>query len=302
MLEVYTTEPGLQFYTGNFLDGTNVGKGGRGVQAVRRVLPGSPEVPGLGEQAGVEGEVEPGPQAGRDLQADDRSTSSAWRSDLFTHGCINLGPHLDIDAGVRRALLLARGVLEGRDAHRAACGSADRHARPFAIDVERVEGVRERQPRHRDRPPRQFTQGFPFPSARTADHSDFTSDPGTRADPARLGFVEGLLHGLFGGPRRAESFLEHRGEVGQARPRIAELGADVGPPSSWTAFNTSSGLDVELRHAWNTVPYFGSIQVHAMVDLVAIGIGHHAEEESIAWPTQLQPAGMSTRDPAAVRE
>ena len=26
-LEVYTTEPGLQFYTGNFLDGTNVGKG-----------------------------------------------------------------------------------------------------------------------------------------------------------------------------------------------------------------------------------------------------------------------------------
>ncbi|HYH67698.1 MAG TPA: galactose-1-epimerase, partial [Urbifossiella sp.] len=27
-LEVYTTEPGLQFYTGNFLDGTNVGRGG----------------------------------------------------------------------------------------------------------------------------------------------------------------------------------------------------------------------------------------------------------------------------------
>jgi aldose 1-epimerase len=27
-LEVYTTEPGLQFYTGNFLDGTLVGKGG----------------------------------------------------------------------------------------------------------------------------------------------------------------------------------------------------------------------------------------------------------------------------------
>ncbi|MFO0821679.1 MAG: hypothetical protein U0792_00805 [Gemmataceae bacterium] len=26
-LEVYTTEPGLQFYTGNFLDGTNIGKG-----------------------------------------------------------------------------------------------------------------------------------------------------------------------------------------------------------------------------------------------------------------------------------
>jgi aldose 1-epimerase len=28
VMEVYTTEPGLQFYTGNFLDGTNVGKAG----------------------------------------------------------------------------------------------------------------------------------------------------------------------------------------------------------------------------------------------------------------------------------
>src|SRR5262249_27813906 len=28
VLEVWTTEPGLQFYTGNFLDGSNVGKGG----------------------------------------------------------------------------------------------------------------------------------------------------------------------------------------------------------------------------------------------------------------------------------
>jgi len=29
IMEVYTTEPGIQFYTGNFLDGTNVGKGGK---------------------------------------------------------------------------------------------------------------------------------------------------------------------------------------------------------------------------------------------------------------------------------
>ncbi|MGL4421267.1 MAG: galactose-1-epimerase, partial [Gemmataceae bacterium] len=27
-MDVLTTEPGLQFYTGNFLDGTNKGKGG----------------------------------------------------------------------------------------------------------------------------------------------------------------------------------------------------------------------------------------------------------------------------------
>ncbi len=29
VMEVFTTEPGLQFYTGNFLDGTNTGKGGK---------------------------------------------------------------------------------------------------------------------------------------------------------------------------------------------------------------------------------------------------------------------------------
>ncbi|MBL7871486.1 MAG: galactose mutarotase [Cyclobacteriaceae bacterium] len=29
MMEVWTTEPGLQFYSGNFLDGTNIGKGGK---------------------------------------------------------------------------------------------------------------------------------------------------------------------------------------------------------------------------------------------------------------------------------
>jgi aldose 1-epimerase len=28
-MEVFTTEPGLQFYSGNFLDGHHVGKGGK---------------------------------------------------------------------------------------------------------------------------------------------------------------------------------------------------------------------------------------------------------------------------------
>lgn len=32
VMDVYTTEPGIQFYSGNFLDGTNVGKGGRAYQ------------------------------------------------------------------------------------------------------------------------------------------------------------------------------------------------------------------------------------------------------------------------------
>jgi aldose 1-epimerase len=29
VMEVYTTQPGIQFYSGNFLDGTNIGKGGK---------------------------------------------------------------------------------------------------------------------------------------------------------------------------------------------------------------------------------------------------------------------------------
>ena len=29
MMKVYTTEPGMQFYAGNFLDGSNIGKGGK---------------------------------------------------------------------------------------------------------------------------------------------------------------------------------------------------------------------------------------------------------------------------------
>ena len=32
VMEVYTTEPGIQFYTGNFLDGTAIGKGGQAYQ------------------------------------------------------------------------------------------------------------------------------------------------------------------------------------------------------------------------------------------------------------------------------
>ncbi len=32
VLEVLTTDPGIQFYTGNFLDGTNIGKGGKAYQ------------------------------------------------------------------------------------------------------------------------------------------------------------------------------------------------------------------------------------------------------------------------------
>lgn len=53
LLEVFTTEPGVQFYTGNFLDGTSVGKGGRpyprrsGFCLETQHFPDSPNQPGF---------------------------------------------------------------------------------------------------------------------------------------------------------------------------------------------------------------------------------------------------------------
>ena len=52
-LDIATTEPGLQFYSGNFLDGTNIGKGGRAVHAADRALPRDAALPGLSESAAL---------------------------------------------------------------------------------------------------------------------------------------------------------------------------------------------------------------------------------------------------------
>lgn len=53
VMEVWTTEPGLQFYSGNFLDGSDIGKGGK-VYGHRSALcletqhfPDSPNQPGF---------------------------------------------------------------------------------------------------------------------------------------------------------------------------------------------------------------------------------------------------------------
>ena len=48
VLEMFTTEPGVQLYTGNFLDGTLKGKGGVVVQEAPGVLPGGPAFSRLG--------------------------------------------------------------------------------------------------------------------------------------------------------------------------------------------------------------------------------------------------------------
>ena len=66
MLEVCTTEPGLQFYTGNFLDGTLKGKGGK-LPAPQRLLPGDAALPRFAEQAGFPTTAE----ARRDIPHDD---------------------------------------------------------------------------------------------------------------------------------------------------------------------------------------------------------------------------------------
>ena len=53
VMEVYTTEPGVQFYCGNFLDGSNVGKGGavykhrNGFCLETQHFPDSPNHPGF---------------------------------------------------------------------------------------------------------------------------------------------------------------------------------------------------------------------------------------------------------------
>ena len=49
VMEVMTDEPGLQFYTGNFLDGTIHGQGRQGVRASRRVLHGDAAFSGFAE-------------------------------------------------------------------------------------------------------------------------------------------------------------------------------------------------------------------------------------------------------------
>ena len=61
VLEVLSTEPGLQFYTGNFLDGTNAGKSGHlyrmgdGIALEPQKFPDAPNQPGF-----VSARVDPG--------------------------------------------------------------------------------------------------------------------------------------------------------------------------------------------------------------------------------------------------
>ena len=68
VMEVFTTEPGVQFYTGNFLDGTIKRQGGRRLQAAPGVLPGNPALPRLGQPPRVPVDH---PRTGQDVQADD---------------------------------------------------------------------------------------------------------------------------------------------------------------------------------------------------------------------------------------
>jgi len=63
-MEVTTDEPGVQFYTGNFLNGSLTGKGGGRVRQARRLLPRNPALPRLAQPAQVS---EHHAEAGRDV-------------------------------------------------------------------------------------------------------------------------------------------------------------------------------------------------------------------------------------------
>ena len=52
VLSVFTTEPGVQFYGGNFLDGVK-GKGGKNVRLPQRILPGNAALSRFGQPAEV---------------------------------------------------------------------------------------------------------------------------------------------------------------------------------------------------------------------------------------------------------
>ena len=66
-MEMATTQPGVQFYTGNFLDGTITGKGGKVYPKRSGFCLETQHYPGLAQQAGVPLDD---PEAGRDLQAE----------------------------------------------------------------------------------------------------------------------------------------------------------------------------------------------------------------------------------------
>ena len=69
VMDVYTTEPGVQFYTGNFLDGSLKGQGRQGVRLPQRLLPGDAALPQLTEHTLVPVD---GHQGGRALQVANR--------------------------------------------------------------------------------------------------------------------------------------------------------------------------------------------------------------------------------------
>ena len=53
MMTVFTDQPGLQFYSGNFLDGSAKGKNGCRVWPQERPLSGNPGVPRHAEQTAI---------------------------------------------------------------------------------------------------------------------------------------------------------------------------------------------------------------------------------------------------------
>ena len=53
VMQVWTDQPGVQFYTGNFLDGTITGKEREGLSASLRAVPGDAALSGFAESSEI---------------------------------------------------------------------------------------------------------------------------------------------------------------------------------------------------------------------------------------------------------
>ena len=188
---------------------------------------------------------------------------------------VNLGPDLDVDAGVGGALLGVGGLAESGDAHRAGMRQGgDRYAGPLAIDR------RARRGTPRTAAPRQGSHAAPFrgavrPLFRPGSPPPPLHWPSRAPRPPSPARPRGMTRQrLLRGLRRVVTLGEHRREV----PR-AKLGLEMQP----RLLVHRPQYVIRTRHRIETGLEDGPVlrldpHLHAMVDLVEVGLGQRAEE------------------------
>ena len=120
-MEVWSDQPGVQFYAGNFLDGSLIGRGRAAVPPERRVLPRNAALPRRAEPAGLPLHR---PAAGRNLPDVDQPHASrptpAEASARQDDAGVRVPRQPDLVVPGDRPLDHARAVGDGRLDHRAA--------------------------------------------------------------------------------------------------------------------------------------------------------------------------------------